>query len=68
MDCENHPDERAVATCIACGASICEECVRRVNSDVYCFSCAEDLSPEYDDEEEEDELAEEDDDRRAYGY
>ena len=58
MECENHPDENAVETCVVCGAGVCEECLRTIDGEAYCITCADEYSQEggdLDDDEDEDE-------------
>lgn len=38
--CSLHPDRPALLSCHRCGAFICEEDQRRVDSDLYCPACA----------------------------
>jgi hypothetical protein len=39
MNCTYHPDVEKTAFCIKCGKPLCEQCVRQVQSSIYCESC-----------------------------
>lgn len=39
MKCMNHPDVDAVAKCISCGSSICDDCRVVLKSENYCKKC-----------------------------
>lgn len=39
MNCVNHTDRERVAFCQHCGRPLCEECVRRTGSAVFCEGC-----------------------------
>lgn len=39
MNCVNHADVENTAFCIKCGKPLCAECVRQVQSSVYCETC-----------------------------
>jgi len=40
MNCTYHPDIEKTAFCIKCGKPLCEQCVRQVQSSIYCAGCA----------------------------
>jgi len=39
MNCHNHPDKEAIATCSLCGIDICEECNVEIAGNSYCKEC-----------------------------
>jgi hypothetical protein len=39
MKCALHPDVENTAFCIRCGKPLCDQCVRQVQSSIYCESC-----------------------------
>ena len=39
MNCTNHTDREQVAFCQNCGRPVCEECVRRTGTAVFCAGC-----------------------------
>src|SRR5262245_48484631 len=39
MKCVNHTEVENTAFCIKCGKPLCEQCVRQVQSSIYCDSC-----------------------------
>ena len=39
MNCVNHAEVENTAFCIKCGKPLCEQCVRQVQSSIYCDSC-----------------------------
>jgi len=45
MNCTNHPDIEKTAFCIKCGKPLCEQCVRQVQSSIYCEPCATETNP-----------------------
>lgn len=55
MECENHPEEVAVENCVVCGAGVCDECLRSIDGEPYCITCAEEYSQEYGEQEDESE-------------
>jgi len=61
MECENHPDEVAVENCVVCGVGVCEECLRTIDGEAYCITCAEEYSQEGGDADDEEEEKEEED-------
>jgi len=45
MNCTYHPDIEKTAFCIKCGKPLCEQCVRQVQSSIYCEPCATETNP-----------------------
>jgi len=39
MNCAFHPEVENAAFCIKCGKALCAQCVRQVQSSIYCESC-----------------------------
>ena len=39
MNCANHADVENTAFCIKCGKPLCAQCVRQVQSSIYCEGC-----------------------------
>ena len=39
MNCTYHPDVEKAAFCIKCGKPLCAQCVRQVQSSIYCEGC-----------------------------
>ena len=39
MNCANHPDRERAAFCQHCGKPLCDDCVRKVGTSVYCEPC-----------------------------
>src|SRR5215470_18091644 len=39
MNCIYHPDVEKSAFCIKCGKPLCAQCVRQVQSSIYCEGC-----------------------------
>ena len=39
MNCVTHPEVLSEAFCTQCGAALCRECIRKVETSVYCEKC-----------------------------
>ena len=44
MNCAFHPDVENTAFCIRCGKPLCAQCVRQVQSSIYCENCLIEIS------------------------
>ena len=44
MNCAFHPDVENTAFCIRCGKPLCAQCVRQVQSSIYCENCLMEIS------------------------
>ena len=44
MNCAFHPDVENTAFCIRCGKPLCAQCVRQVQSSIYCENCLKEIS------------------------
>lgn len=44
MNCTYHPEVEHAAFCIKCGKPLCAQCVRQVQSSIYCEGCVADVS------------------------
>src|SRR5512134_2962873 len=44
MNCTYHPEVEHAAFCIKCGKPLCTQCVRQVQSSIYCEGCVADVS------------------------
>ena len=44
MNCVNHAEVQNTAFCIKCGKPLCEQCVRQVQSSIYCDNCVTESS------------------------
>jgi hypothetical protein len=45
MNCTYHPEVEKTAFCIKCGKPLCEQCVRQVQSSIYCVNCVVESNP-----------------------
>jgi hypothetical protein len=45
MNCALHPDVQNTAFCIRCGKPLCAQCVRQVQSSIYCEACLPENPP-----------------------
>ncbi|MBI2194624.1 MAG: hypothetical protein HYU36_21805 [Planctomycetes bacterium] len=37
--CKDHPDRAGIGLCVACGATVCDECSTRVDGVIHCKPC-----------------------------
>lgn len=44
MNCAIHTDVENTAFCIRCGKPLCDECIRRIDSSIYCENCLAEIS------------------------
>ena len=44
MNCAIHADVENTAFCIRCGKPLCDECIRRIDSSIYCENCLAEIS------------------------
>ena len=44
MNCAFHTDVENTAFCIRCGKPLCDECIRRIDSSIYCGNCFAEIS------------------------
>ena len=43
MECDNHPDKEAIATCSVCGKAVCQDCSMEIAGNIYCKDCVNEI-------------------------